>query len=204
MKLIPSNPFAEVSTKGGKSSEERTHYVTVEDTKQIIDVANPTWRIIIALSRFAGLRCPSEVLSLKWEHVNFEMNRMTVPSCKTEHLPGKAYRTVPIFAELRPFLVEAFELAEDGAVYVVPGNHREAAKKPGGWVNSNLHTVFMKIIRRAGLQSWPRLFHNLRASCETDLMARHPIHVVCSWLGNTPKIALGHISKPLTATSIWP
>src|SRR5207248_3733559 len=62
-----------------------------------------------------GLRCPSEVLSLKWEHVNFGTARMTVPSCKTEHHPGKDYRTVPIFAELRPYLEEAFELAADGA-----------------------------------------------------------------------------------------
>ena len=32
----------------------------------------------------------------------------------------------------------------------------------------------------------------MRASCETDLATTHPIHVVCSWLGNTPKVAIGH------------
>jgi hypothetical protein len=32
----------------------------------------------------------------------------------------------------------------------------------------------------------------MRASCETDLMQQHPIHVVTAWIGNTPKIALTH------------
>ena len=44
-----------------------------------------------------------------------------------EHLPGKAYRVVPIFAGLRSHLAEAFELAAEGAEYVVPGDHRKAA-----------------------------------------------------------------------------
>lgn len=195
MKLIPANPFAEVTAAGGLPAE-RQHYITQEDTAKLLGAANPIWRIVIALSRFAGLRNPSEVLSLKWEHVNFDTNRMTVPSPKTEHHPGKAYRTVPLFPELRPHLDEAFELAEEGAVYVVGGptgdGFRAAADRPGGWMNANMRTTFLKIVRRAGLQPWPRLFHNLRASCETDLMKNHPIHCVCSWLGNTPTVALRH------------
>ncbi|MBX9585241.1 MAG: hypothetical protein K2X87_33460 [Gemmataceae bacterium] len=59
-------------------------------------------------------------------------------------------------------------------------------------MNAHLRTTFEKIIRRAGLAAWPRLFHNLRASCETDLVQHHPIQVVCSWLGNTPAVALRH------------
>lgn len=194
--LVAANPFADVTTPGGVD-ERRKHYVSPADADKLIAAANPTWRVIIALARFAGLRCPSEVLSLKWADVNFEKDRMTVPVPKLEHLPGKGYRVVPIFAALRPHLEEAFELAADGAVYVVPGGHRDAALKPGGWNSVNLRTQFGKLIRRAGLQAWPRLFHNLRASCETDLMQHHPIHVVTAWLGNTPKIALAHYLQTL-------
>src|SRR5262249_51240576 len=75
----------------------------------------------------------------------------------------------------------------------------QTAMKPGGWINTNLRTQLLKIIRWAGLQPWPHLFHNLRASCETDLMQRHPIHVVTVWIGNTPKIALGHYLQTLDA-----
>jgi integrase len=198
LKLIPANPFADLTLPNVLPAERR-HYISAEDARRLIAASNPTWRIIIALSRFAGLRCPSEVLSLKWEHVNFETGRMTVPSCKTEHLPGKAYRVVPIFAELRPYLDEAFELAADGAEYVVPGNHRKAALKPGGWNSCNLRTTFEKIVRRAGLQPWPRLFHNLRTSCETDLAAAFPMHVVCGWIGNSPDVARRHYLQTLEA-----
>ncbi len=66
------------------------------------------------------------------------------------------------------------------------------AKGTGGWAGVNLRTTFEKLVRRAGLLQWPRLFHNMRASCETDLMRDHSIHVVTAWIGNTPRIALGH------------
>lgn len=202
LKLIESNPFADVRSKN-HNPPERRHYITPADTRKLIDAANPTWRTIIALSRFGGLRCPSEVLSLKWEWVNLPAGRMVVHSPKTEHLEGRAERVVPIFAALRPHLEEAWELAPAGAVYVVSGAqgdaYRETANGPKGWVNTNLRTTFEKLIRRAGLASWPRLFQNLRASCETDLMANHPIHVVTAWIGNTPKIALGHYLQTLDA-----
>jgi hypothetical protein len=143
------------------------------------------------------------VLSLKWADVNFAAGRMTVPSPKTEHLEGKEYRVCPIFSALRPHLEDAFELAEPGAEYVVGGPqgdlYRANSRKPGGWQNTSLSSAFRKLIKRAGLVAWPRLFHNMRASCETDLMQHHPIHVVTAWIGNTPKIALAHYLQTLDA-----
>jgi len=138
---------------------------------------------------------------LRWEQVDFSANRMTVPSPKTEHLEGKSYRVVPIFAQLRQYLEDAYELASVGEVYVVHGSqangYREAVKGEASWGGCNMRETFEKLIRRAGLEAWPRLFHNLRASCETDLMQNHPIHVVTAWIGNTPKIALGHYLQTL-------
>lgn len=69
---------------------------------------------------------------------------------------------------------------------------RKAALGPAGWLNANLRTTFEKIIRRAGLQPWPKLFQNLRASRETELVESYPVQVVTSWLGNTPNIAMRH------------
>jgi integrase len=115
-----------------------------------------------------------------------------VRSPKMEHHPGKASRTIPLFAELRPFLADAFDLAPDVAEYVVDERFRKAAKGPVGWMNTNLRTTFQKIVRRAGLESWPRLFHNLRASRETELVETYPVQVVTSWLGNTPTVAMRH------------
>ena len=88
---------------------------------------------------------------------------MTVTSPKTEHHPGKDCRVIPLFPELRAILEEAFEAAPEGAVYVVDEKYRKAAMGKAGWRNCNLRTTFEKIVRRAGLTPWPRLFHNLRA-----------------------------------------
>lgn len=190
-KLIVDNPFAEVTAKA-VLRQDRQRFITREETERLLTVCNPTWRVIISLARYGGLRCPSEVLSLRWQNVDWDASRIVVQSPKTEHHVGKGSRVIPLFAELRPILSEAFELAPDGAEFVVDGNHRDAANTPSGWRNCNLRTQFERIIKRSGLQPWPRLFHALRASRETELAKKFPIHVVTSWLGNTPRVALKH------------
>ncbi len=207
-KLIADNPFAEVTAKA-VMRQDRQRFITREETDQLLTVCNPTWRVIVALSRFGGLRCPSEVLSLRWQDIDWDAGRIVVQSPKTEHHVGKASRTIPLFAELRRYLEEALDLAPElqtdangellpeaqqpaGAIYVVGGNHREAANTASGWRNCNLRTQFERIVKRAGLQPWPRLFHAMRASRETELAKEYPIHVVTAWLGNTPRIALKH------------
>lgn len=198
-KLIPDNPFAAVG-HAAANAPERQAYIQPADADRLLDAANPTWRTIVALARFAGLRCPTEVLLLKWVDVDFAAGRMTVPSPKTEHREGRASRLCPIFAALRPHLEAARERAAPGEVYVVGGpqgdRYRAAAHGPNGWVNANLRTSLMKLIRRTGLTPWPKLWNNLRASCETDLLNDgFPMHAVTMWLGNTPRIALKHYTR---------
>ncbi|MFM7837568.1 MAG: hypothetical protein ACKPJD_37730, partial [Planctomycetaceae bacterium] len=36
---------------------------------------------------------------------------------------------------------------------------------------------------------WPRLLHSMRASRQTELQREFQLHVVCSWLGNSPGLA---------------
>lgn len=65
---------------------------------------------------------------MDWGH-----GRFLAHSPKIEHHPGKASRIAPLFPELRGILDEAFEAAEDGAVYVVGNDgYRQAADTPGG------------------------------------------------------------------------
>jgi hypothetical protein len=116
---------------------------------------------------------------------------MIVSSPKTE-CHGKPTRQVPLFKELRPYLEAAWDVAPDGAVYVLPERYRNSANKATGWRNCNLRTQFERIVERAGLEKWPRLFHAMRSSCESDLVKRHPLHMAARWLGNTPRIAEKH------------
>lgn len=60
-----------------------------------------------------------------------------------------------------------------------------------GWANANLRTTLEKIIRRAGLETWLRLWHSMRVSCEANL-AKFPLAVVAKWLGNTQAVAKRH------------
>ena len=190
-KLILTNPFLEVS-HNGVIFDERKAFISREDTAKLLSVCDPTWKVIVALARFGGLRCPSEVLSLRWIDIKWETERIIVQSPKTEHHAGKASRELPLFPELFPILMEASELAPDGAEFVVGGNYRQAAMTDKGWANCNLRTHLERLLKRAGLKSWPRLFHSMRATRETELAAQFAIHVVAAWLGNTPKIALKH------------
>jgi hypothetical protein len=67
--------------------------------------------------------------------------------------------------------------------------YRAAANTAMGWKNANLRSEMTRLLRRAGVSGWPRLFHSMRASRQTELQREFPLHVVCSWLGNSPRIA---------------
>jgi hypothetical protein len=58
--------------------------------------------------------------------------------------------------------------------------------------NVNLRTGLFKILDRASVAQWPKLFVNLRASRETELMRSEPAHVVHAWLGNSREVAEDH------------
>ncbi len=60
------------------------------------------------------------------------------------------------------------------------------------WGVFGLRSRTDSIIRRAGVDAWPRPFHNLRASRQAELSDRHPEHVLADWLGNSVEIARGH------------
>ena len=105
------------------------------------------------------------------------------------HLPRQ--RVIPLFPELVQPLREAAEQTPDGAVYVV-SRHRSQANGPDGWRNCNLRTQFEKMIRRAGLDPWPKPFHAMRASCETDLLGTFPLQAVARWMGHSAKVAVSN------------
>lgn len=180
--LIPANPFTELK-RSQMTNRSRFYFVSQSEAKAVIEACpDIQWRLLFALSRYAGLRCPSEHLALKWSDVDWDKSRLTITSPKTEH-HGKGSRLVPIFPELQPILAEAFERAEPGSVYVIT-RYRDT--------NANLRTQLLRIIRRAGLKPWPKLFQNLRSTRETELAEQFPIHVVCEWIGNTQAIAAKH------------
>lgn len=175
--LVAGNPFSEVEA-GSMDNRERMYFLDRADAEKLLAATpDPEWQLIVALSRFGGLRTPSEHLVLTWADMDWARGRFLVRSTKT------GPRWVPMFPELRPHLETAFERAEPGAVHVVTRT-RDA--------KANWRTTFEKIIYRAGLLPWPKLFQNMRATRETELARDYPLHVVTSWIGNSAPVAAKH------------
>jgi integrase len=189
--LISKNPFEAVKVQGGGATTNV--HVDQESIDRIMAVAPMRWKVIIALARYGGLRTPSETLSIKWTDVDFENHRMNVPEPKVEHHKGRGVRVCPLFPKLREVLLQAKAEAPEDADYVVDAQaYRDAADSGDGWKNANLRTQFLKLLKKAGVPAWGRLFHSMRASRQTELLHQHPSHVVCKWLGNSPEIARKH------------
>ena len=181
--LIEKSPFEGVAV-GKASNDDRRVFFSREVIHRVLDKCPDwQWRMVLALARYGGLRCPSEIALLKWSDIHWDSDRFTVTSPKTERY-GKATRVVPIFPELKTFFDEAFAMAAEGDQWVVP--------MLGGNADKNLGTTFKKIVRRAGVEVWPKPFQNCRSSRQTELEQHYPTYVVCSWLGNTPTVALKH------------
>lgn len=181
--LIPQNPFIDLSG-AVQANPSRLYFVTRKEAEKVIEACpDGQWRLLFALSRYGGLRCPSEHLSLTWDHVDWAGNRLVIPSPKTEHHPGGESRVIPIFPELRPYLELVWEQATPGDEYVIT-RYRDTGV--------NLRTQLLRIIQRAGLQPWPKLWQNLRSTRETELSEHFPLHVVCAWIGNTQRVAAKH------------
>lgn len=140
----------------------------------------------MGLCRFAEFRCPSELAGLAWGDVDLVERRLLVRSPKTAHHEGHAVRLVPIAPKLAPLLEDLYDLADADEPGLFP-----KLRDP-----TNLRTTMHKIIARAGLTPWPRLFQNMRASCATDWASEFPIHDAASWLGHSPMIAAQHYLKP--------
>ena len=182
-KLITENPFADLSSQV-RGNEARMFFVTPDVADKVLEACpDAQWRLIFALCRYGGLRCPSELLRLTWGDVDFDRMRLTIHSSKTEHHEGGGVRQVPIFPEVAPHLLDVFTQAAPGSEHVVT-----RCREPG----VNLRTELARIITRAGLVPWPKLFQNLRSTRETELAAEYPLHIVVNWLGNSQPVALAH------------
>lgn len=186
--IITKNPFRgqRVSVQ---ANDSRFFYVSPETAQAVLQACpDSEWRLVFGLARYGGLRCPSEVLGLKWQDVDFDRQRFTVHAVKTEHHADGGIRVVPMFPELKPLFQDAFDNAREGAVYCI---ERYRSKEV------NLRTQLGRIIKKAGLVKWDKLFQNCRSTRETELfkMTGGNIKAVCSWLGNSPAVALTHYAQ---------
>ncbi len=185
-RLVEINPFVGIKIDL-RSDGTKNRFIDAAAAVAILDSCpDQESRTLFALCRFGGLRCPSEVLGVRWSDIQWDRGRFKVRSPKTEKA-GKGERIVPLFPELRTELDSLYYLVQPGI------------ESPGdGFVinryrdtETNLRTTLGKIADRAGVARWPKPFMALRASRRTELerSGRHPNHVLNDWFGHSAAVA---------------
>lgn len=189
-RLIQKNPFKGLKVPK-QVNKDRKHFVDKETAQKVINALPRTLdKLIFALARFGGLRIPSEVHRMRWDDIDWENGKILVRSPKTEHHEGKDKRVIPLFPEIREILQVAYAERDPSAELVF-----RAIKGPA----VHLRTRILKVMKEIGMPRWPKLFVNLRSSCETELVERFPLHVVTEWIGHTPQIAQAHYLQLLNS-----
>jgi integrase len=181
--LISMNPFQGMKKLiVGASPKTRIQFIDEKTSQKVLAACpNAHWRAVFALARYGGLRVPSELCALRWQDIDWEHGRFLVHSRKTEHHEGHATRLTPLFPELRREL-EAWraEAPED----------REYVLMPAISPKTNLRTGLMKILKRAKIKPWPKLYQNLRSSRVTELRDKgFRVNIVALWMGHSVKVA---------------
>ena len=184
--FITENPFAGLATTVRENLERRA-FVPWADVVSIIEIApGPQWKAMIAFVRLTGCRVPSELQGLTCADVDIAGRNIVIRSPKTAHHGGEhAMRSVPMFPELVSYLEAWADLVGPGVEVPLSSPVFPMACDP----KVNLRTQFARLIVRAKLSPWEKLFVNLRSSRETELLAAYPSAGVCRWMGHSPAVA---------------
>ncbi|MEM6853029.1 MAG: tyrosine-type recombinase/integrase [Planctomycetota bacterium] len=183
-RLLAFNPLDGLRLPSAPDAS-RVRYIDADDCRRIMEyLPTAELRLAFAMGRWGGLRINSELIGMRWEHIDIHRERITVLSPKTEHHEGRESRTVPLFTELVEPVREAFELASEREPWIFPWVRGVSAMA----LRKRVHDA----IQAAGLKKWPKLWTNLRSTRETELADYMPEHVVCGIIGNSPKVARKH------------
>ncbi|QDV78912.1 tyrosine-type recombinase/integrase [Botrimarina mediterranea] len=184
---LTRNPWAPM--KGFRERDpSRDAYVPRELVQRVIDATGDAEvRFVLAVARFCGVRGPSEVQSLLLDDIDFQRRTIRFATPKLEHLEGHADRLCPLWPEVEPHA---------RALFNRPVIHTSALPNLSRFTDAGIAGRVKRAVVDAGVEPWPKLFVNMRASCERDLLQRgHAIDDVCAWLGHSPSVALKHYNR---------
>ena len=181
---LAKNPAKSVPS-GESTNPENDRIITMVEYAKLLDACpNQEWRVIIALARIGGLRCPSELRQLRWADVDWEGKRFTVHSPKTERYKKHRKRMVPLFRELRVELDKHFSGNENE--FVIHGLQGTA------W---SLHSPFQAISEKAGIGAIIRPFDNMRMSRSNEVDRMFGSKKESLWIGHSERVMIKHYLK---------
>lgn len=185
-RIIDSNPFDGIPA-AVSGNPERRQYIDLATFETVLStIRESSLRSVFALARLGGLRVPSECLALVWGDVNEQAGTILVHARKTKRYEGKDRRVIPLIPRLAKILSDHRKTQHPTEPRVLPGLSGSV----------NLRTELLRAIKRAGLEPWPSLFVNLRASFTTDMRAAVGDDQAALMLGHDPRIAAAHYLTP--------
>lgn len=193
---METNPFGHL--RGcAEVNRTRDFYVTPEIAASVLSACpDARSRLIFSLGRWGALRMPSEIAFLKWSDVQRTTGkiRISIPkkTGKIEQERGNfVFRYIPLFPEIRLPLDEFWQESgrPSGDELIFPHLDTPSA-------GARLKNHFVRILKQAGIPVWPKFFHNLRATRDTELQnLGYPFHQVCRWLGHSPQVSLTNYTQ---------
>jgi len=182
---VESNPFVGLGVTDSRDVS-RDRYISWDEWKQAADgMATAEWRLCLAMARVVGMRVPSELGPLCWQHVQRDTGLIVLHRPKTARL--RPVSEVPIFDELVPYLDDAYDAAAEGEEYVFPTIRLIS----GQACTSRLEKAY----RAAGMLSPAKPWQNARASASRDLLAICGLDTENEVLGHTAETTLSHYRR---------
>ena len=173
----------------------------MEEYERLLEgCTNAKQRLIIALARIGGIRCPSELCGLRWSEIHWKDKWFWVHSSKTEHYEGKGKRKVPLFPKLERRFQELYDTLPEGCDdFIFP---EESDVPPIISPKKSLSSWIQKVANRAGVELWQKPFQNCRSSRDTELRKTFPEYLVNRWIGHTQQVAEAHYAQTLLSDFI--
>ena len=181
---------------GNQRNPARFYFVSIDEYRQLLEgCTNAKQRLIIALARYGGLRCPIDLCGLRWSEIHWQEKWFWVHSAKTERYVGRDKRQFPLFPELEHRFQELYDVLPEGCDDLIfpAKSDIPPAINPKKSLSSWIH----KVAIRAGVQLWEKPFQNCRSSRDTELRKIFPEYLVNRWIGHTQQVAEAHYTQVL-------
>jgi len=172
---IVDNPLQDVSVKYSPTWRD-SHFFTKDEYLTLLKhCPSKVWRTILALVRYGGMRCPCEVMLLRWSDIDWNGKRMSIPNPKWAHYSHK--RIVPLFPKVRRELQALFESRWSNEFVIEPFANRG---------RTNLATRFRRIATTAGIGNYGKPLLDMRNSRFHELIEKFGRFYASVWLGVEP------------------
>lgn len=166
-------------------------FVPLDEFQRVIDffVHDPEMQCVLALSRWSGLRMPSEAVTLRRSAIDFENNRLKIDDSKRTKRRSRGppkVRELPLFTGLVPYIEPMMRLPRGPHDYLLPTLGGSDAARTGSLLRNRVYRALDKL----GIPRWPKVFHSPRATRETELMEVVGPKAASEWIGNSAAVAV--------------